>query len=88
MKSFLFISSFLVLLSCTSNATQSSKIEGTKTNIEEALLNREDISEEKRDDWEEIQNYIAALNMHNLLPIKDRLHKYVNEPPWILRVRK
>jgi tetratricopeptide (TPR) repeat protein len=22
--------------------------------------------------------------MHNLLPIKDRLHKYVNEPPWIL----
>ena len=31
-----------------------------------------------------IEYYIAALNMHNLLPIKDRLHKYVNEPPWIL----
>ena len=31
-----------------------------------------------------IEFYIAALNMHNLLPIKDRLHKYVNEPPWIL----
>jgi DNA-binding CsgD family transcriptional regulator len=31
-----------------------------------------------------IEYYISALNMHNLLPIKDRLHKYVNEPPWIL----
>ena len=31
-----------------------------------------------------IEYYIAALNMHNLLPIKDRLHKYVNETPWIL----
>ena len=31
-----------------------------------------------------IEYYIAALNMHNLLPVKERLHKYVNEPPWIL----
>ena len=33
---------------------------------------------------ESIEYYIAALNMHNLLPVKDRRHKYVNEPPWIL----
>lgn len=58
-------------------ATQSSKIEGTQTNIEDAFLAREEINVEMRNDWEEVQNYITAMNnaveLLHTLPFSSRL---------------
>lgn len=42
-------------------ATQSTRIEGTNTNMEEALLDVSDVPAGRYGDWEEVQNYIQAM---------------------------
>ena len=68
---------YFIKMHITKEATTSSKIEGTKTNIEDVLIKEEDISPEKRDDWNEVQNYINAINYSisqlEKLPISNRL---------------
>ena len=58
-------------------ATLSSKIEGTQTNVEESFLREDEVAYEKRNDWEEVQNYIKAMNqaveMLKQLPFSSRL---------------
>ncbi|MBL7743135.1 MAG: Fic family protein [Chitinophagaceae bacterium] len=70
---------FFVQMHITKEATTSSRIEGTQTNLEEALIKEEDVTPERRDDWEEVHNYIKAINFSierlQQLPISNRLIK-------------
>ena len=58
-------------------ATGSSKIEDTRTEIEDAILPEEEITSENRDDWREVNNYTRALNQAierlQSLPYSNRL---------------
>ena len=58
-------------------ANQSSRIEGTQTQMDEAVMDIEQIAPERRDDWQEVQNYIQAMNQAiaglKTLPLSTRL---------------
>lgn len=70
----LFIQSYV-----TKEAVTSSRIEGTRTNIEEAFYDELDVNPEHRNDWIETKKYLEAMNFSldelNRLPLSSRLLK-------------
>lgn len=72
-----------IQLHVTKEAVVSSRIEGTQTRMDEALLDIEEISPERKDDWYEVRNYVKALNQAivelETLPISSRLIKKTHE---------
>ena len=70
---------FFIKMYATKEATNSNRIEGTRTTFEDAISPVEQVKPELRDDWHEVQNYIQAINYSveklNELPISMRLLK-------------
>lgn len=68
-----------IQLHVAKEAVVSSRIEGTQTKMDEALMPLSEIQPEKRNDWKEVNNYIQAINNAitdlKKLPISSRLMK-------------
>ncbi len=68
-----------IIMHIFKEAVISNRIEGTRTNIEEALNEQDNLDPEKRNDWQEVHNYVKAMNnaiqdLENL-PLSNRLIK-------------
>ena len=68
-----------IQLHISKEAVISSRIEGTKTEIDKSFLSESEILPERRNDWKEVANYTKAINQAILdlqnLPISSRLIK-------------
>ena len=74
---------FFIKMHILKEGTKSSRIEGTQTNIDDAVQKQENIEAEKKDDWLEVHNYVEAMNQStkslDKLPLSNRLLKQAHK---------